>query len=139
MPAQNLYQDLRNALQELKTFLDANTATIKPVFQQLSALVPQVGEVVGQLVDLLGRLKTEVQNLDVAGIPHLDKVAQFTGAVRTVLTTSRNLLPAQAGAIDQVLGVVDVVGGLPGLDDVKGEIVALIDSIVGSLDQLRAA
>jgi hypothetical protein len=139
MAGQNLFEDLKNALQELKTFLDTNTATIKPVIQQIAALVPQVTEVIDQLVNLLGRLKTEIQNLDVGAIPHLDKVAQFTGAVKTVLTTSRNLLPGQAGAIDQVLGVVDVVGGLPSLDQVKAEIIALIDAIVGNLNQLKPA
>jgi hypothetical protein len=139
MAAQNLFQDLKNALQELKTFLDTNTTTIKPVIQQIAALVPQVTEVITQLVTLLGRLKTEIQNLNVGAIANLDKVTQFTGAVKTVLTTSRGLLPAQAGAIDQVLGVVDVVGSLPSLDAIKGEITGLIDSIVGNLNQLKPA
>lgn len=139
MPAQNLFQDLKNALQELKGFLDQHTATIKPVIQQIAALVPQVTQVIDQLVTLLGRLKTEIQNLDVSAIPHLDRVAEFTGAVKTVLTTSKSLLPAQSGAIDDVLGVVDVVGSLPSLDDVKGEILTLIDSIVGNLNQLKPA
>jgi predicted PurR-regulated permease PerM len=139
MPAQNLYQDLKNALQELKTFLDTNTATIAPAIQQIAALVPQVTEVIDQLIDLLNRLKTEIQNLDVSGIPALAEVSQFTTAVTTVLNTSKNLLPAQAGAIDDVLGVMSVLTGLPSLDDLKGDITGLITGIVANLNQLKPA
>jgi len=139
MPAQNLYQDLKTALEELKKFLDTNTATIKPAIQQIAALVPEVTEVITKLISLLEQLKNEIQNLNVSAIQHLDKVAQFTGNVKTVLQTSRSLLPAQAGAIDQVLNVVDVVGGLPSLDAVKADIIGLITSIIGNLNTLKPA
>lgn len=139
MPAQNLYQDLKNALQELKDFLDTNTAIIKPAIQQIAALVPQVTEVITQLITLLGRLKDEIENLDVSGIPALAQVSQFTTAVTTVLNTSKNLLPAQSGPIDDVLGVMSVLTGLPSLDDLKGDITGLIDNIVANLNQLKPA
>lgn len=139
MPAQNLYQDLTNALQELKDFLDTNTAVIKPAIQQIAALVPQVTEVIDQLIALLNSLKEEIENLDVSGIPALAQVAQFTTAVTTVLNTSKSLLPAQSGPIDDVLGVMSVLTGLPSLDDLKGDITGLITNIVANLNQLKPA
>jgi predicted PurR-regulated permease PerM len=139
MPAQNLFQDLKDALTELKTFLDQNTAVIKPAIQQIAALIPQVTELIDQLIDLLNRLKAEIQRLDVGAIPGLDQVSHFTTTVKTVLQTSKNLLPAQAGAIDSVLGIVDVVAGLPSLDAVKQEITDLITAIVTDLNQLKPA
>ena len=40
---------------------------------------------------------------------------------------------------DDVLGVADIVTGLPSLDDVKGEILALIDAITAHLNSLKPA
>ena len=56
-----------------------------------------------------------------------------------MLNTSKNLLPAQSGPIDDVLGVMSVLTGLPSLDDLKGDITGLIDNIVTNLNQLKPA
>lgn len=138
MPASNLYQDLKDALQQFKDFLDANVPVIKPAIAALRTAVPQVGELLDRLIELMGRLKTEIQNLNVGAIPGLSQVAQFTEGVRTLLTTAQNLLPDQRPAIDEVLAVVSVVSGLPTLDTVKGDILVLIDHITGKLNELKA-
>jgi len=138
MATDNLYQDLRDVLKEFKDFLAANVATIKPAVQALAAIVPQVNELITKLIDLMGRLKTEIQNLNVSAIPGLDKVSQFTASVKTLLTTAENLLPSQKTTIDDVLAVVNVVTGLPTLDQVKQEILDLLDAISGDLQQLKA-
>jgi phage-related minor tail protein len=136
--ANNLYQDLKDALEQFKTFLDANVPIIKPAIAALATAVPQITELLNRLITLMGQLKTEIQNLNVAGIPALGQVAQFTEGVRTLLTTAQNLLPAQRPAIDEVLAVVNVVSGLPTLDTVKADIIALIDHITGKLNELKA-
>jgi hypothetical protein len=135
----NLYDDLKKALQELKDFLEHNTATIKPAIQALAGAVPQINTLINELIDLLGKLKTEINNLNVAGIPGLAQVSQFTQAATAVLTSAKALLPDEASAIDQVLGAANVVGGLPTLDQVKAEIISLIDAIVADLNQLKSA
>lgn len=134
----NLYQDLKNALQEFKTFLDANVAIIKPAIQALASLIPQINELVDKLIALMNSLKTEIQNLNVSGIPGLDKVSAFTQAIKTVLTTAENLLPEKKSDIDSVLAVTDVVTGLPSLDQVKQDILNLLDGIIQDLNQLKA-
>ena len=135
--ATNLYKDLENALNDFKTFLDANTATIAPAIKALESVVPQVSDLVSKLTDLMGKMKTEIQNLNVAGIPGIDQVSKFTNAITTVLTTAKSLLPDQATAIQDVLDVTNVVTGLPTLDTVKADILNLIDAIVADLNKLK--
>jgi hypothetical protein len=132
-----LYQDLKNALSDFKTFLDTNTATIKPAVLALKAIVPQIGTLLTELIDLMGKLKTEIQNLNVSAIPGLDKVATFTQSAKTLLTVAESLLPQDKASIDQVLAAVSVVASLPTLDSVKGDIIALIDAIVADLNNLN--
>jgi hypothetical protein len=138
MPAQNLFEELKTALTSFKEFLDANVATIKPAIQALKSIVPQITELITKLIDLMGKLKTEINNLNPGAVGEgLGKVTEFTNATKTLLTTAKDLLPNEAGTIDDVLGVVNVVSSLPSLDAVKAEIIALIDSIVANLNQLK--
>src|SRR5258708_2766588 len=134
---QNLYSDLKNALGTFKDFLDQNTAMIKPAIQALESVVPQISDLVSKLIDLMGKMKTEIQNLNVSGVPGLDQVSKFTSAITTVLTTAQSLLPDQASAIQDVLNVTSVVTGLPSLDSIKQDILTLIDGIVADLNQLK--
>jgi len=137
MPAQNLFEELKAALTSFKQFLDANVATIKPAIQALKSIVPKVTELITKLIDLMGKLKTEINNLNPGVVGDLTKVTEFTNATKTLLTTAKDLLPNEAGTIDDVLGVINVVSSLPSLDAIKAEIIALIDSIVANLNQLK--
>lgn len=139
MAAPNLFEELKSALTDFKTFLDQNVGTIKPAINALASLIPQINELIDKLIDLMGRLKTEIQNLDVGNIPGLAQASEFTEKIKALLTTTRNLLPEQAGTIDDVLGVANVVSGLPSLDAVKGEILSLLDAINAHLASLKSA
>lgn len=138
MADSNLYQDLKNALNDFKTFLDTNVPTIKPAVSALKSVVPQIGDLLNKLIDLMGKLKAEIQGLNVGAIPGLDKVSQFTASAKTLLTTAEGLLPSEKPAIDDVLSAIDVVGSLPSLDTVKGDILSLIDAIVAQLNNLNS-
>lgn len=135
---QNLYQELKDALQEFKDFLTTNAAVIKPAIGPINqALNGRVFELIDKLVALLNKLKTEITNINVGNIPGLDKVSQLTGAVKTLLETSKNLLPDEAATIDDVLSAVNVVSGLPTLDTVKADILQLLTDITGLLNDLK--
>lgn len=136
MATSNLYQDLKNALNDFKTFLDANTGKIQAAIGPLKQLIPQIGQLISKLVDLMNKLKTEIQNLNVANIPGLSQFSAFATATQTLLTTAESLLPDQKSAIDDVLSVVNVAAGLPSLDTVKQDILNLIDGIIGDLNKL---
>ena len=137
MPQTNLYEELRDLLAEFKEFLDENVATIKPAVNALAALVPQINDLINQLVTLMNDLKTEIQNLDVSGIPGIGEVSEFTSKVKALLEASRGILN-ENDTIDEILRTADVVTSLPTLDQVKGEILTLIDGIVVHLNSLKA-
>lgn len=138
MAETNLYEELKNILQEFKDFLDQNVGTIKPAINALAALIPQINELINSLIDLIGKLKTEIENLDVSNIPGLSEVSSFTDSVKRLLETSRDLLPDEGDTIDDILGIANVVTGLPSLEDLKGEIVALITAITAHLNSLKS-
>jgi ABC-type transporter Mla subunit MlaD len=139
MNGTNLFQELKDVLQEFKDFLDENVATIRPAINALAGLIPQINDLLNLLIGLMNSLRTEIENLDVSGIPGLEEVSNFTMRIRAFLEAARNLLPEEAGTIDEVLAVADVVTSLPSLDEVRAEILALITAITGHLESLRAS
>jgi ABC-type transporter Mla subunit MlaD len=137
MADQNLFEQLKAVLADFKSFLDDNVATIKPAIQAIASLVPQVTDLLNQLVELLGKLKTEIGNLDVGAIPGLGDVAAFTGKIPAFLEAAKKLLPNETASIDAISDVADVVTGLPSVDQVKDEIIALIDAVSAHLVSLK--
>lgn len=139
MAGHSLYEELKTALGDFKTFLDENVSTIKPAITTLAAIIPQIVDLIDLLIELMGTIRTEIENLDVGSIPGLSEVSSFTDGIKTLLETSRDLLPEDAkGTADDVLEVVNVVSGLPTLDNVKAEILSLIDAIVAHLNSLKS-
>ncbi|MBW4710438.1 hypothetical protein KX928_21825 [Roseobacter sp. YSTF-M11] len=137
--ADNLFEDLKEVLQDFKDFLDEKVSVIQPAIAALRSIIPdQIDSLLDTLIDLMGKLKTEVQNLDVSAIPGLAEAAEFTGQVKGFVDAAKALLPDNADDFDAVSDIADVVGGLPSIDEVKGEIIALIDAIVGHLNSLKA-
>lgn len=136
----NLFQELKDVLTTFKQFLDTNVNTIKPAITALKAIVPQVTELLDKLVDLMGKLKTEINNLNPGAVGSgLTQVTQFTNSAKTLLETAKNLLPNEASTIDDILSVISVVSSLPSLDAIKTEIIQLIDAITGHLNTLKTA
>lgn len=133
----NLYQELRDALKEFNDFLDANVPKIKEAVVALGSMFPKLKELIGKLIELMGNLKKEIEKLDVTAVPGLSELSKFTTGVTTLLTTAKNLLPSQAGAIEDVLGAVNVVGSLPTFQNLKDEILTLIGKIVTHLNTLK--
>lgn len=136
----NLFEELKTALTTFKQFLDSNVGTIKPAITALKSVVPQITEVLTKLIDLMGKLKTEINNLNLGSVgAGLAQVTQLTNGAKALLETAKNLLPNEAGTIDEVLGAINLVSSLPSLDAVKAEIIALIDAIVVHLNSLKSA
>jgi phage-related protein len=138
MAEKNLFEELKDVLQDFKDFLDTNVPTIKPAIQALASLIPQVTELIDKLVGLMNSLKTEINKLDVSAIPGLAEASNFTSKIKTFLDAAENLLPDQKSTIDDVRSVADVVTGLPSLDAVKAEILSLVDAIIAHLNSLKA-
>lgn len=140
MPAPNLFEELKQALTEFKTFIVANETAIKGAIGVLKPLVPQIGELLTKLVQLLGQVRTAIDNLDLAaiGAGALNDVAGLTQGATRVLQAAKDLLPSQAAAIDQALAVASFASGLPSFGQVKTQIIELIDFIVLKLNDFNA-
>ncbi|MEJ2557407.1 MAG: hypothetical protein P8186_14460 [Anaerolineae bacterium] len=140
MADNNIYEELKDALDDFKTFLDENVAVIRPAIQALAGLIPGIVDVIDLLIDLMNQIKTEIQNLDVSGIPGLSEVSEFTTKITGFLDASADLLPDEAeGTVSDIRSALNVVGGLPSLDAVKQDILDLIDAIVAHLNSLKPA
>jgi len=139
MAAPNLFEELKEALTKFKDFLHTNVGTIKPAIQALKSIVPQVTELIDKLIDLMGKLKAEIDKLNPGAVGGgLAKVTEFTNSAKALLETAKDLLPNEAGTINDVLSVVNVVSSLPSLDAIKDELKALIDAIVADLNSLKS-
>lgn len=137
MADQNLFEQLKEVLADFKKFLDDNVATIKPAIQAIASLVPQVTDLIDLLVELLGKMKVEIQNLDVGGIPGLAQVAEFTGKIPAFLDAAKKLLPDETASIGTIADVAEVVTALPSIDAVKAELISLLDAITAHLTSLK--
>ncbi len=137
--AENLFTELKDVLQEFKDFLDENVPVIKPAINALKSIIPdQIDDLLDKLTDLMSKLKTEVQKLEVDAIPGLEEAAEFTGQVKNFVEAAKKLLPENSDDLDAVSDVADIVSGLPSIDEVKDEIILLIDAIAGHLATLKA-
>ncbi len=138
MADQTLFKQLKDVLDDLKKFLDDNAGKIKPAINAIAALVPQVNELIDLLTGLLGKLRTEIDKLDVAGIQGLAEFSAFTGKIPAFLDAAKKILPGEAASIDSIANVASVVTGLPSVGDVKTELLGLIDAIVAHLNSFKA-
>ena len=140
MAEQNLIEELKKALNDFKTFLAEKKNVIKPAIAPLDQLTDgKVTKLITTLIKLLNDLKTEIDKLDPSLVPGLEDVTAFSASVKTLVEASRSLLPDETSTINDVLTVVDVVGGLGTLTaDVKTEVKGFIDDIIGDLQFLKS-
>jgi hypothetical protein len=136
--ATNLFEDLKKALNDLKVFLDENTAKIKPVVKPLDEMTKgKVIELINKLIDLMTKLKAEIDKLS-SQVPGLQDFTKFTQNVKGLLDASKALMPGEANTIKEIEDVASVVIGLPSVDKLKAEINGLIDDIIKNLNALKA-
>lgn len=136
----NLFQELKDALQELKDFLDTNVPAIRGAVSALGSAFPQIGELLDLLIGLMNDIKTEIENFDPAVIPGLAELAGFTQQIGNLADTVRGFLPPEKAAdIDQIVQVAHTISSLPSLDELREELLALIDAIVSHLMSLKSA
>ena len=137
MAEKTLFEQLKDVLQDFKDFLDGVVPVLDPVMAQIAAVVPQVVELLDELIGLLDKLKTEIENFDLSGIPVFGQLAEFTGKLPAFLEAAKKILPDEVTSIDAIGDIADVVTGLPSVDDVKVELLALIDAVTAHLTTLK--
>jgi hypothetical protein len=142
MASANPYQDLKDALQELWDILDTSEEydAIAAAITALAVVFPDITKLIDELIGLLNQLKKAVEDLNVTGVPGLEKVTQVTAAATAIAKAAQVLLPdnKQEG-VTSVLNLLSQVSGLPSLDTVKADVIKLITDINGKLAALKPA
>lgn len=136
---ENVFEELNNALQEFKTFLDTNVTKIQPAIQLIAGLIPEINTMINQVIALLKELETEINKLDPSAIPGLDEVTSMAERTTRTLAAARDIIPSQSGTIDEVTSIARKVGGLSALGDVKQEILDCLAAIITHFESLKAA
>jgi len=139
MASENVYQELKNALTELKKVLDSpEYNAIAEAITKLAVVFPVIVELIDKLIALLKQLRQAITDLNVTGIAGLDKVAQVTDAATAVAKAAQVLLPAnKQEGVNEVMKVLDQISGFPTLGTVKDDLTKLIDDINGKLAGLK--
>jgi hypothetical protein len=138
MADKTIYEELRDVLKDFHDFLQAKIDDIKPPIRALAQAVSQVNDLINMPIELLAKLKTEIQEIDLGALDNIDEALAFAGKVKGFLESAKALLPDEAANIDRAINAANVVAGLPTFADVKNEIVQLIDDIAGLIGQLKA-
>ncbi len=133
----NLYHELRDSLQGVKQFLDGNLHALRPGMQTLFAALPQSRHLLDNLIYLLNGFKLNLQQLDVGQIPSIPEISSFAIQLETFLQSAQDLLPEEPTVYRDVQRTARVLTSLDSLEEVKGELMFLVDSIVGQLYELK--
>lgn len=136
MAIENIFQTLDTALKDFRQFLDNDAVVnnIKAALDQIKTFVPQVGEVLGTIVNLLEDLKTELAKFDLSNIDDLESVLSFAEKATDVLQATKAILPDATDTIDDVVQAVEVAGSLDELtDELRQSINESIDTIINKL------
>jgi len=140
MAEKDLFQELKDVLEEFKDFLESDEVTaVKDVIKASADLLEEFGvpivELIDSLVELLKKVKKEIQEFDLSDIEGLEEVAKFGEKIGN-LANAIMALPF----VEEDPTIKELAAGASSLDafeDVKGEISGLIDTIVGHLNSLK--
>lgn len=135
----NIYEEMKNALTEFKGFLDDHINEVKAAVDLLRPVLgEQINQLVTALAEVLGKIRTKIQELDV-NIQGFDQVTSFTSSVTKVLEASKNLVPDLSSEVDAVLGAAQVVSSLPSLGQIKQELLDLLQEVINHVNSLATA
>jgi len=134
----NVYQELTQTLNEVKTLLDLGADLIRPAVKTLGAIIPQINEMLTLVIAVIGKIKAEIAKLDTSMIP-IDKVLPFINGAKSLLGTAKKLLPDSQAEITQALEVVEVVASCPTPEQIKAEAIGLLDAVTMQIASLKAA
>jgi methyl-accepting chemotaxis protein len=132
--ANNIYEQLRDALKEFKEFLEKDNGEIKGVLSQVVSNFPPLGGLIKSLLDLLDDLKAEIADL-ADNLEDIDKARSFAKTAQKVVEAGKELL-TDSPVVETVLDVVKVINDIPSLADVQTEIDETIGLIKGHLQDV---
>lgn len=133
----NVYQDLKDALSKFKDFMTQNLDVIKAALKAVAAFIPNVPQVIDQLIGLLNTLKSEIDKIDPSKLTGVAQISALTDGVGAILTATKALLPDQSSAIEGVTTALGVLKSVPSLTQIKTDIISLLTDVTGLLTQVK--
>lgn len=138
MMEHNVYYQIRDTVTSLKEFLDGNTQQIKSGIQTMASILPQTKHLIDNLIYLTESLRNTIMTVDAGSIPNLHELSVFGTKINVILHAAMQLLPNEPYTIDDVERTSRVIGDLPSLAEIKGDILGPLDGIIGHLHELKA-
>jgi phage-related protein len=143
MADDNLYQELKTQLSDLKSFIEDPTIgpVIKSAIGPIRAVFPKIDELLDSLIKLMDDIETAISKVDITKIPGLSEVSTFTQKITDLLSNVLNLVPANVkDEITSVLGIAKTIGGLPQLgQQLIKDISDLLEAIKNDIKAIRNA
>ena len=138
-PPLNIYDELRKQLKAVRDILEERKTDIQPAVQTLAKLVPEINEMIDELVKIIKMVKDTIMNLDTSIIP-IDKVRPFIEAANALLGTAEKLLPEDKEEdLATARKVVNVVDTFPTPEQIKQQTEGLLNEVIDHLEDLKAA
>jgi hypothetical protein len=128
--ADNVLDELKQALQQLSTLLD-NTAVKTAI-----GLIPDsiMGPVIEGLKTILGVVKDALDELK-ASLDSVVNIEELLGVISSLLDAVEGLAPDQRSTLESVRAIVKTLQDIPGPADID-EMLGLIGQIITKLEAL---
>jgi methyl-accepting chemotaxis protein len=139
MPVENLYEQLKDALQTFKDFLETDEfAILKAALKKLQKFVPQITQMIDKIIELLQDLKAGIEAIDLE-IDDLDQTTatQLATEISDMLEAATPFLPDQSNTINSIVNTANVIASIPGLTEVRDDIIELINDIIDRMTDLK--
>lgn len=139
MADENVLEQLKTALTDLKQFLTDHQAELTQLVKTAAQLFPPIIQAIDTLIGLLNKLKDEITNLDLGQVQAgLDQVQGFVSITGTLLEAVKKFRPDLADEVAPAEDALNAVGQLPSLGQLKTDLINAINDVVNVLNQLKS-
>lgn len=128
--AQNLFEELRAALQDFSNYIKSNKEQLKKAIKAFLAMIPKSERLIEQLVNVFEQLKVSINQINVDSIEGLKEATEFAGKLNNFLEATKPLIPDVTEEIDDVLETVKLITSMPSLEEIKSDITDLLGAII---------
>ncbi len=132
-----LFTDLLHVLRGLQALLETHGQDLREGLRTVATVAPQIRHTVDSLVQLAEHLRHTLAGLEPARIPHLDVLADLSRRLHELMDNAHWLLPEEPALVEEARASARLLGDLPALGEVRGELMASLDAVVRRLQELR--
>ncbi|RMD79905.1 MAG: hypothetical protein D6809_02490 [Gammaproteobacteria bacterium] len=132
-----LFSELLHVLRGLQALLETHGHELREGLRTVAAVAPQVRHTVDSLVHLAEHLRHTVEGLEPARIPHVHVLADLSQRLHELMDSAAWLLPEEPALVEEARASARLLGDLPALGEVRGELLGTLDAVTQRLRELR--